>query len=205
MTSINNTLVLSALSARVENDANIQAGFIALAESCISLSKKEIVEAVEVRDVFIHPAMARAHLRQAVAWVHEFTPIRVKFKKNGQFDKISFAKTPVWDIEGMSASNWYDYEAVRTTSTARADKIRAIKALARETGMLGFESKNLLGSIEAIRALVNSADFIISIQECMESEKFAEWADKRTADIAKTKAEAPKINAEIAELFKNVA
>lgn len=191
--TINTTKLTAALDARIENDDQIHAGFIELAESACNMDKKSLLTSDELKAVFQHPAIGRAAFKQAISWLQAFTPIRIKFKDNGHFEKLAMAKKvgpDAWDIAGMEKSKWYDHEAVRTSAARKADRARAVNQLIKEAAMLAFETDDVLATMDMIRATVNSSDFAYKLAEHMRTDKFAEWASAREADIAKAKKEA---------------
>jgi hypothetical protein len=200
--------IIKALDLRATNDDTLQVSFVGFVTELSALPKKDIVLHHELNTIFAHPAMARVHLRQLVSWVQEFTPIRVVFKDNGAFDKISFARKAEWNLEGLAKANWYDFEAAKTTKAAKGSQEKALKALAKEAARIIHESGDAIGTMDALRKAVNSSGFNAMVVEVLQSEKFAEWKTQRDADIERAKSAGIKahvVDAETAALAATLA
>lgn len=194
-TSIDTTRIMNTLDRRVESDSDIQREFVHFATQLMTMSKKDICKSPKVAAVFAHPAIGRGYFKQVLTWFATGTPIRVKFKDNGHFDKVSMARKGKWDIEVLRSTMWFDYEKARTAKVAKASIDRGLQAFAREVARAVFESDDIAGTIDGARELIVKELFKKVCDE-METEKFNAWAIARQADMeaAQRKAKAEQAN-----------
>ena len=189
--------VLTALDSMADGADGLHEAFVDMVRELSTISKRSIKESADLAAIFSH-GLKGLDRKRMLGWVTTHTPIRPKFAENGQFEKIGFAKNPVWDIEGAEANPWYDHEAARTTKVRGADLDKALKALATATAKVGAEA-DMQGTgdtgqaVRDIRKLVNSDKFVELIHEVMAKDSFAEWLDGRSdALLAEAQAEARK-------------
>lgn len=187
--AIQNQNVIDTLNSRDVNDKQLHSALCIMLGDCNEASKRDIVNSPELREVFSHPVMARVHMRQCISWFEEFTPIRPRFKGNGQFEKIGFAKKPVWNLEGAKAEPWYTFEAKQVGKAAKGDISKGVNALAREVARVAFATNTLGSSAAQAKQLVES-ELIMRIVEEMQSERFAKWATAYTAQREQEQREA---------------
>jgi hypothetical protein len=187
---------LAALDARSFNDAAIHAAFCDMAETCRTMTKKTIVESEDLKKVFRHPQFARKSFLQAITWIENFTPLRVKFKDNGQFEKLSVKSGAKWQLVTMRKTAWFDFEPKKTKTAAAGDPDRALKALALELARVAHEKGSVANDLNRIREVLASEDFLTTIADAMKGEKFAQWAKSRDADMKKARAKDARAKAD---------
>jgi hypothetical protein len=196
--------VISALDAREVNDLDIQTAFVKMVESCVLLTKKEIVDSKEIDSVFRHPVMERKYMKQVCSWIAANTPIRIKFKDNGHYESIGFAKKPKWDIANLKGTQWYAYEKASTSKAPAASVKRGMEALAREVAREAYENGNVLSVLDKARATVAS-DLAQMVRDVMVTDKFSDWMEARKGDLVEERRQGKGVSDEAKELAKAVA
>jgi hypothetical protein len=202
MSTLNTKPLLTALTSAAKSDDKVHFAVCDLMEQVSTMSKKQIVESADLERVMKHPVMARQYARQIVAMIHEYTPVRFKFKGNGQFEKIGFSaahakKETVWDITAMRDDRWYQFEAVSTKKVSKGDIESALRTLAVAVARVGHEKNNLGIAFDLAREGMGGVKFNEMVREYMDSERFAEWAEKfdNQRDLAKTTSNVANIKA----------
>ena len=205
--SINTANVIDTLNARKVNDSQLHGALVAMLRQCENVSKKDLLSAPELRAVFSHEVMARHSMRQVVTWVHSYTPIRVKFKGNGQFEKLRFARKPVWDLDTAEIDPFYNHEATSTKKAASGSLERGMSALAREVARKAYEGNTPASTIEEAREKV-ARELFAAVLEEMESERFEAWAAKfdeqREAKAREDGAKDAARKAEVVDLINRI-
>lgn len=191
----NTIRVISLLDSIATQSGELHGAMCDLMAECSTLSKKEVVESADLANVFGHK-MQGLDRRHLISWVAEFTPIRVRTKDNGQFEKITFSAAhvkrakeegiPVWNIEAAREVMWYEFEAARTKKATSASLLRGIKALAREVAMTAHETGSAPTALQEAMELVAST-LGREVIEVIKSDKFQKWASARDADLEQEK------------------
>lgn len=202
--SINTTNIIAALNNRETSDTDLHNGFVEMLESAKTLDKKSIIDSAEIAKVFRHPVMERGYMKQAISWIQANTPIRIKFKDNGHFDKIGFAKKPEWHLDTLRSTSWFDYEKAKTTKAPKANIERGLQALAREVARAAFESGNPLMSLDSARNRVQH-ELAQLVADEIKTERFAEWSTQREQDLIIERRNEPKVSEAAQSLADKVA
>jgi len=181
----------------------------------VEMSKKEVVTNASLYEVFSH-SMKGLDRNRLISWVEEYSPIRIKTKNNGHFEKLTWSASHVknakengkdsFNVTSASNSLWYHFEPATTVAVKSSAIDQAVKKLVTEIAKLGHENhieldkvvRDLLADELHLKTLVTA-----SIEE-QNTEKFDTWAIahdvkvKEDNRIQGQKAEARKARAKAA-------
>ena len=187
--------VISVLDTINHSADELQTAFVNLLTECSELSKKEILESEELATVFSH-SMKGLDRQRLLGWVTTYSPIRPKFKGNGQFEKLSWSDKyvkqrkaldlPTFNLDHAKADHWAEFEAQRTTKVAKANVENALKTLAREVAREAFETNAMDASIAKAQGTIEQR-LKQMVLEAMMTESFDKWATERSADMEAAK------------------
>jgi len=187
--------VLRTLDAGSQNADDIHNALVGLLRESADLSKKDILADTGLARVFSHNFKG-TNRAQIVSWIHEYTPIRVKFRDNGQFDKIAWSDAHVkarkeegfraFNIGAADANPWFYFEKARTKSVAKGDIDKAMAAFVKGVARAAYESGSLDGVMHLVQGRVAN-ELPMLLMQHMQSEKYLEWTIERDAAKAKAK------------------
>jgi hypothetical protein len=209
---IKTTKLINAFN-RVEKDASvIQTEMIVLFVQLVEMSKKEVVTSTALYEIFSH-SMKGLDRNRLISWVEEFTPIRIKTKNNGHFEKVSWSnayvkackeiEVPVWNIAGMEASHWFLFEKATTKKASAPNVQAALDKLILELAKESYEKGSVHNTLNAFAR--NTKDIQTDVLGKIQSEKFSEWAAARAPIVEQQKREAAQLekqqSAEVLQLI----
>ena len=180
----------------------IHAGMVAILDDMVGLDKRSVVKHDGLTQVF-GAEFKGADRQRLVTWVETYTPIRVKFKDNGQFEKLGWSASyvkarkeageEVWQINEAAASKWYEAEKTRTTRVKGGNLSKAILDLGKQLVRSEFDRTGVDPTLDQIDAAL--AKFLTTAEtmvraaalEYWGSEGYLGWTELRAAQIQKDK------------------
>ena len=173
---------------QIEKKADIvQREIVLLLQYASTLDKKACIANREIVKVFSHD-MKGLDRNRLIAWVEEYSPIRVKTKNNGHFEKIAWSAshvknakengTDTFNITSASNSLWYHFEPATTVAVKSSAIEQAVKKLVSEIAKAGHENHVELDKV--VRGLLadelNHKTLVTASIKEQNTEKFDTWA-----------------------------
>lgn len=190
--------VLRTLDTASQNADDTHGALIVMLRELSDMSKKDILADTGLARVFSHNFKGTDRQR-IVSWMHEYTPVRVKFRDNGQFDKIAWSDAFVkakkdegfraFNVGGADSNPFFYFEKASTKSVAKGNIDATMKQFVRGVARASYES----GSLQSTMALVSNRlenELSAMLTEYMASEKHIAWVSEREAAKAKAKQQA---------------
>jgi len=173
---------------QVEKKAEIiQREMLLLLEYASTLDKKSVLSNREVVKVFEHD-MKGLDRNRLISWVSEYSPIRIKCKNNGHFEKLTWSSSHVknakengkdsFNVTSASNSLWYHFEPASTIAVKSSAIDQAVKKLVSEIAKAGHESHMELDKVVSA-LLADQLHFKNLVHDSIEeqcTEKFDTWS-----------------------------
>jgi hypothetical protein len=173
---------------QVEKKAEIiQREMLLLLEFASTLDKKSVLSNREIIKVFEHD-MKGLDRNRLIAWVSEYSPIRIKTKNNGHFEKLTWSASHVknakeqgkdsFNVVSASNSLWYHFEPATTVAVKSSAIDQAVKKLVSEIAKLGHEDHTSIDKVVSALLQDQLASKTLTTagieEQC--TEKFDTWA-----------------------------
>lgn len=173
----------------------LQDSLVRILEDCEKRPMKDIVGDSRLVAIFAHEWKGLDRT-SAVKWFENFSPLRVRFEKDGKFKDISANKgkikeykdagRPVWDTAGAKLIHWAQFAPERTRQAKAGTVDKALALAVSQLARAAFEAGSVGKVIEEFHRLVETKLGEDLGNYMRDSKTFAEWKIAREDALRNT-------------------